>query len=164
MVCECVDGICYKPTLYPYKKLMIDYLRISDIVAILTHSNGENPMRSNVYYNLHKKLFSVRESGRVVDHSHNVMLQDARFNVGLAGQRKVRLEKKKNVHATVSGIRESVWPTMEELQSARRATYNPYKNNTFVDSETGEPVLKCSRAFLRKPFIPSHPPIIFYWS
>ena len=117
-------------------------------------------MRSNVYYNLHRNLFSVRESGRVVDHSYSVMLNDVRFNVGLAGQRKVRLEKKKNVHATVSGVREHdyLWP---DLETARRATYNPYKNDTFVDAETGETVLECSRAFLRKPV--GHPPAIYYW-
>jgi hypothetical protein len=117
-------------------------------------------MRSSVYYNLHKKVFSVRESGRVVDHAHYVMLSDVRFNVGLAGQRKVRLEKKKNVHATVSGIRDDsfLWP---DLTEARRATYNPYKNDTFVDAETGDPVLKCELAFLSKPV--GQPPMIFYW-
>jgi hypothetical protein len=92
------------------------------------------------------------------------MLSDVRFNVGLAGQRKVRLEKKKNVHATVSGVRESfyLWPTTDELNGAKRAIYNPYKNDTFVDAETGEPVLKCDHAFLRKPA--GHPPMIFYWT
>jgi hypothetical protein len=117
--------------------------------------------RSNVYYNLHKKVFSVRESGRVVDHAHYVMLSDVSFNVGLAGQRKVRIEKKKNVHATVSGIRDDmfIWP---DLTEARRATYNPYKNDTFVDAETGDPVLNCDLAFLHKPV--GHPPVIFYWT
>ena len=120
--------------------------------------------RSQVYFNLHKRLFSVQQRGKVCFHSDSVLLRDVRFNVAKAGQRKVRETGRKNVHARVTGIRDSffIWPNMDQLKDARRATYNPYKHDTFVDVETGEPVLECSVAFLRKPA--GHAPMIFYWN
>jgi hypothetical protein len=59
--------------------------------------------RLYVYWNLHKKTWSVRQSGKIVGHSDLIFLKDCRFLVGKAGQARVRREKKKNVHAGVSG-------------------------------------------------------------
>lgn len=65
-------------------------------------------MRVSVYFNLHRKLFSIRaeegpSKGRVIGHAEAVTLDDVTYHVGKAGQAKVRATGKKNVHATVRG-------------------------------------------------------------
>ena len=90
-------------------------------------------MRSNVYYNLHKKCYSVREQGLVADHVDSIVLKDCRFNVAPAGQAKVRRTGVKNVHATVSGIiRFQMEKYFEEYGDFESITYNPFKYDTFV--------------------------------
>ena len=90
-------------------------------------------MRSNVYYNLHKKCYSVREQGLVADHVDSIVLKDCRFNVAPAGQAKVRRTGVKNVHATVSGIiRSQMEKYFEEYGDFESITYNPFKYDTFV--------------------------------
>ena len=96
-------------------------------------------MRVQVYYNLHKKCLSVRQRGKVIDHVSMISLQDATFHVQPAGRRRVIEEKRKNVHAYVSGERVAV---ASYDGSSERITYNPYKNKTFVSVETGLPVHK----------------------
>ena len=109
--------------------------------------------RSQVYFNLHKRLFSVQQSGKVYAHADGVLLENVRFNVSKAGQRKVRETGRKNVHARVTGypskgeyyvtINPSLIPDfrngIENLKGSgwHTATYNPYKNDTFVDAVTG---------------------------
>jgi len=60
-----------------------------------------------IYFNLHKKLFSVQTKvdGRwkVVSHSSTIALRDVRFRVSQAGRKRVLAEKRKNVHAFVEG-------------------------------------------------------------
>ena len=115
--------------------------------------------RSQVYFNLHKRCFSVQQSGKVYAHADGVLLENVRFNVSKAGQRKVRETGRKNVHARVTGYPPSpikftdnygVTLSPELVQFCRidinslkgsgwnTATYNPYKNDTFVDAVTGE--------------------------
>ena len=62
--------------------------------------------RSYVYFNLHRRVWSERQAGKVIDHPTFLILKDARFLVGKAGQARVRAEGRKNVHAGVSGIRD----------------------------------------------------------
>ena len=93
--------------------------------------------RSNTYYNLHKKCYSVRQKGLVVDHADSVKMVDVRFNVAPAGREKVREEGKKNVHATVSGYR--VAPISGAVDGVP-VTYNPMKYDQFIRCDTWEPV------------------------
>lgn len=65
-------------------------------------------MRVSVYFNLHRKLFSVRaeegpEKGRVIAHAERVGLHFCTLTVGQAGNAKVRREGRKNVHAFIRG-------------------------------------------------------------
>jgi len=111
--------------------------------------------RSQVYFNLHKRCFSVQQGGKVYAHADGVLLENVRFNVSKAGQRKVRETGRKNVHARVTGypgdydsvimgdeLISYIRDNTEFLKTAcagwHTATYNPYKNDTFVDSVTGE--------------------------
>ena len=100
--------------------------------------------RVQVYYNLHKKCLSVRHKGKVIEHAQEVTLTDARFHVQQAGRERVLKQKRKNVHAYVSGkLKESFWFTQSPSYvwtAKQRVTYNPYKHKNFVDKETLEPV------------------------
>ena len=108
-------------------------------------------MRVETYFNLHKKCLSYRESGGRVRHAHSILLNNVRFAVQPAGREKVRREKKKNVHAFVRGEVAFVRPDITdddgditvgtmERHGYRPVTYNPYKYDTFVYADNGEPV------------------------
>ena len=105
-------------------------------------------MRVEVYFNLHKKTFSVRScrTGRVIHHTDKVDIANPEFVVRKAGRERVLREGKKNVHAFVRGdvtfFNLMYRPTLDTL------TYNPYKYASFVDKQTEEPVYKASRAWL----------------
>ena len=62
-------------------------------------------MRVEVYFNLHKKVFSVRSvmTGRVILHTDKVHISNPKFVVRKSGRDKVLRERKKNVHAFVRG-------------------------------------------------------------
>lgn len=94
-------------------------------------------MKTQVYFNLHKRKLSVRQKGKVIEHTDMVLLKNATFHVQPAGREKVLREKRKNVHAYVSGERVCV---ASFSSMADRIAYNPYKWKTFVNAETEEPV------------------------
>lgn len=65
-------------------------------------------MRVAVYFNLHRKCFSIRAmegpaKGRVVAHADDVILGRVSFRVSEAGRQRVIRERRKNVHAFVEG-------------------------------------------------------------
>jgi len=93
-----------------------------------------------MYWNLHKGIWSVQDcqTGRVTNHVTAMTLADAKFVVRKAGQERVRREGKKNVHAFAVG-HISLKNGLATL-SGRKVSYNPYKNDTFVFIDTGEPV------------------------
>ncbi len=68
---------------------------------VLSHIDASKRVR--VYRNLHKKCVSVKQGGIVRCHATNVVLKDCKFIVSEAGQRRVREEGRKNVHAFVEG-------------------------------------------------------------
>ena len=100
-------------------------------------------MKTEIYRNLHKKCFSVRQRGRVVGHlmddpTEHVLLKDVKFAVQPAGRRKVLREKRKNVHAFVRGdmvsspFGQKLYATHLGLnQFTNEVTYNPYHYSTF---------------------------------
>jgi hypothetical protein len=83
-----------------------------------------------VYRNLHKNCFSIvdAKTGRVISHEDSFTLRDAVFRIQPAGQRKVRIEKKKNVHAYVKGVYTSGNQLEGELVTV---SYNPYLDDHF---------------------------------
>jgi hypothetical protein len=92
-----------------------------------------------VYYNLHKRIFSVmdRHSGRVITHLPSVTLRDATFTVRPGGRERVLAERRKNVHAFVNGT----WDPGVVVTAQATASYNPYRADHFVTSE-GEPITR----------------------
>ena len=102
--------------------------------------------RVYVYFNLHKKIWSVRQKGSPVQHTKYIMLKDARFLVSEAGRQKVLKERRKNVHAGVSGYIVERVPNVPD--AIHNVTYNPYKYDTFVDCLDREPVTHADYAVL----------------
>lgn len=100
-------------------------------------------MRVKVYYNLHKKVFSVvslergESYGKVIAHQAEVFLSNAEFKVSEAGRQRVLREQRKNVHAFVTGNLEG---NLILDGSAVAVTYNPYKYSSFVRFQDDQPV------------------------
>ena len=104
-----------------------------------------------IYWNFHKKCWSVKRRGRVVLHANAIIVTDPEFRVSDAGRDKVRREGVKNVHAHVVCETENlaVVRDYDELPKCRRrAYYNPYKTVTFVDYEAGTPLYAAHTARL----------------
>ena len=112
-------------------------------------------MRVYIYWNLHKHLFSVKDtrSGIVVAHSIQAVIKDATFAVSQAGRARVLRERRKNVHAGVRG--ELVFEQTKgrgvepftklerynlDMRGWTRITYNPYKYDSFVTAKGEHPV------------------------
>ena len=116
-------------------------------------------MKTEIYRNLHKKCFSVRQRGRVVGHlmddpTEHVLLKDVKFAVQPAGRRKVLREKRKNVHAFVRG--DMVSPLSYDdthfwtkAPFDKEVTYNPYKGNTFYYKYSGFPITEADEVLVR---------------
>lgn len=90
-----------------------------------------------VYRNLHNNLFSIRskKSRLVLAHGENFALFNAVTKVSESGRQKVIREKRKNVHAWVSGT--LVGLVNEECKKGVQVTYDPYKDEQFrsLDNE-----------------------------
>ena len=123
-------------------------------------------MKVEVYFNLHKHLFSVRsyKNGRVFAHATMIRIKDPMFVVRQSGRKQVLREQKKNVHAFVRGkIGYDVPNAVDEmmvqvnLSQTTSVIYNPYKYASFVEYHTEMPVYSASQAWLGlnngKPFI-----------
>ena len=129
--------------------------RVKTSVEVLAHIDGSQPVR--VYRNLHKDCFSVKQGGLVRCHADNVTLENVKFIVSKAGQRRVRDEKKKNVHAFVEGYVadtrkadkyvDGEWSDKEIENGFTNwicAYYNPYECDGFMNTAT-EQVYKTAK-------------------
>ena len=96
-------------------------------------------MTVQVYFNLHKRIFSVRDkrTRRVILHAPEVFLSLALFKVSQKGRARVHRDGVKNVHAFVEGDMVKNIPTL--LPDGELVKYNPYLNETFVNVH-GDPV------------------------
>ena len=108
--------------------------RVKTSREVIPHINPERPVF--VYRNLNKQCLSVQQDGIVRCHVDNIVLEDAEFRVGKAGQAKVRETQSKNVHAKVKG---TVVEKPSEILPLHWSTaiYNPYKTDEFTDVESG---------------------------
>jgi hypothetical protein len=108
--------------------------------------------RVMVYYNLHKKTFSVTYESKVIMHADYVKLSDVEFRVRPGGKEKVRNEKRKNVHAFIIGDLEDFceYPceNIPTPDSEIIATYNPYEDDSFVLKKTKEPIYSANEVEL----------------
>ena len=87
-----------------------------------------------VYWNLHKDVWSVRscKSGLVIDHKPHMTIKDGYFSIWISGQKRVREEGKKNVHAFAVGyIVENNDNNFNPIDWDR-VKYNPYTDDYFM--------------------------------
>ena len=110
-------------------------------------------MRCLVYFNLHKKCFSIKAlegamKGKVIAHRDTVILTSCKLLVSEAGRQRVLREKRKNVHAGVSGTWINYCTNRANnafdfiSMIGRQVTYNPYKYDSFVIKATEQSVNK----------------------
>ena len=89
-----------------------------------------------VYWNLHKDIWSIVscKSGLVIDYMKYLTLLDAYFTVWISGQKRVREEGKKNVHAFAVGYiyGKGGFGGMEIETDWDRVKYNPYTDDYFM--------------------------------
>ena len=109
-----------------------------------------------VYKNLHKDCWSIKQDGLVKAHTHDLSLFDCSFRVNAKGRKRVLKEKRKNVHAGISGYIDLplgifLLPPQQPRSNIKLAKYNPYKYSTFVrvDDDT-KPVLWSSSVRMTK--------------
>ena len=88
--------------------------------------NPDKPVK--VYWNLHRNCYSVQQNGLVVCHADKIELKYANFKVSEAGRQRVLKERKKNVHAFVTGY---LYDGDEERRYDISIVYNPYKYDSF---------------------------------
>jgi len=105
---------------------------------VLEHVDTDKPVR--VYRNLHKQVISVKQGGLVRCHTNNVVLHLCKFIVSKAGQKRVRNDKRKNVHAYIEGIVVNARATDHLLLPWSELYYNPYKTDFWEDRVSGKEV------------------------
>ncbi len=104
----------------------------------------------SIYRNLHNGMWSILGSdGRVAHYAAGpVEVTDARLVVQPAGNRRVREQRRKNVHAFVRGAT-FTRPLVDDVPAGMRPiTYNPYLYDHFTWKGTGERVDRAARVFL----------------
>ena len=107
-------------------------------------------MKVEVYWNLHKKCWSVRHKGKVIAHERAVDLIDVTWVVQPAGNARVRREKVKNVHAFARGTlaEDGIILFPGDMSDHNRASYNPYKHTTFIREFEGTALARSNYARL----------------
>jgi len=111
-------------------------------------------LRVYVYFNLHRKCFSVKalegeHKGRVVHHTDSLYLLDVTFKVSQKGRERVLRTKRKNVHAGVVGTFVTTFQVADPVDSGQPVTYNPYLYTSFVRADTLTPVYTAGAVYLR---------------
>lgn len=100
------------------------------------------------YWNLHKNCVSYKwGSNGTVSHANSMLLADVDFHVLQSGRRKVVEQRKKNVHSFVRGV--DIPFLLEVNDEWRKAYYNPYKTETWIDFETGNELKTAQLAFIK---------------
>ena len=100
-------------------------------------------LKTQVYFNLRAKMLSVRVGGKVVAHAPAIALDNPTFHVSEAGRQRVLKNRRKNVHAWVSGDWRGYLHTGASSiipENSVEVTYNPYKFSTFVLAKDGSPI------------------------
>ena len=105
-------------------------------------------MKVEVYRNLHKDCWSVRDNktGRVIDHVNYIHLHDATLVVRPSGREKVLREKRKNVHAFIKGTASFLSECGDS--HSEQILYNPYKYDSFVLQDTEERITHAKHVYL----------------
>lgn len=94
----------------------------------------------DVYFNVTRKVFSIRQDGIVIAHRSNLFLTHSKFIVRESGQKRVRETGHKNVHAFVRGMWDQKdYRTFKDLLLWRKVSYNPKRDNFFMVQNKFDP-------------------------
>ena len=109
-------------------------------------------LKVDVYRNLIRKMWSVRQNGIIIGHCTQIYLWGCDYIVGEGGRQRVLRERVKNVHAYVRGYVCEVGDIRKTdpadpadpdgYQPYHVVTYNPYKYDSFVDKKTEARIMK----------------------
>lgn len=91
--------------------------------------------------------------GQGTTYAGTIILKNVRFKVSEPGRIRTVTNKVKNVHAWVVGDlvyqeADQLWLEPSLMNRCREASYNPYKNETFVDKESGFPLHSAQTAYM----------------
>jgi hypothetical protein len=96
-----------------------------------------------VYWNLHKKCFSIKEGNLPVRHETLFLLCNCRFAVSKKGRDRCIAEKRRNVHARIIAEKfidgSHDWKEITDRYPIGHVKYNPYRSEYFTMD--GEPIL-----------------------
>ena len=106
------------------------------------------PEQIRVYRNLAKNTFSyqkkTKNGWRVAGWSDEIVLNNATFRVSEAGRARVIREKRKNVHAYITGdpiyVHGLTKKTPHLKNFKTKLYYNPYKTKTFMNTLTNKTI------------------------
>lgn len=110
-------------------------------------------LKVSVYWNLHKRLFSLKYNGRVVTHTNHLCLLHPHFIVNQSGRARVLRERRKNVHAYIRGTLARFTYNDNFILSCISSSpigvkYNPYERDCFFSLEDGCAVRTADLALL----------------
>ena len=91
-------------------------------------------MRNRVYFNVREKNLSVLDykTNKVTRKVSQAYLTNAMFVVRKSGNKRVREEGRKNVHAFVNGIIQNIFPNNQEFfYHSHKVRYDPYTMDCF---------------------------------
>ncbi len=106
-------------------------------------------MKVKIYYNLHKKLFSVKMGSTVIAHSESLVLKDAVFQVSQKGRQRVLDTGVRNVHAGVTGELIINPQQLPKKMPKNIVRYNPFRSEHFLD-EKDQPVKQADLVYFNK--------------
>ena len=132
---------------------------LANTVTIMKPKRIDPDRKVDIYFNLHKKIWSVRQGGKVIAHTNFIQVRDPQFIVNPKGRERVLREKKKNVHAFVRGYVTEDLPIFPDRQ--KFVSYNPYQNNSFVERGTENSI--CSSPFASLEVINQKPMVEALW-
>jgi|CXWL01.1.fsa_nt_gi hypothetical protein len=106
----------------------------------------------DVYFNLHKRVWSVRsrKTNKIILHTPQAAVKDVKFVVRESGRKRVLKEKRKNVHAFVRGILADFHNNTDgSVTHFTRVHYNPFRAGYFF-TEITNPVHNASLVVMGK--------------
>ena len=99
-----------------------------------------NNIEVDVYFNVTRKVFSIRQDGIVIAHRSNLFLTHSKFIVRESGQKRVRETGHKNVHAFVRGMwDQKEYRSFKDMMLWRKVSYNPKRDNFFMVQSKSDP-------------------------
>jgi hypothetical protein len=105
----------------------------------------QNNIRVQVYRNLRKNCFSVRDKAtrKVIGHVQEISLKDCTMHASLSGISRIRSKRRKAVVAWIEGT--TFTPQNQQELSCKQhgIFFNPYQNDTWVDHH-GYPIARAN--------------------